>query len=76
MVKYFILIRTKKTKKKIGAIPIKKGVSKTTLRKLIRRSNKKVNMIIITESQLKRMLKGLKRVKLGRKTKRSRKRKK
>jgi len=57
MVRYFILIKRKGSKKWLGAIPAKKGVSLAKLRTINTRSGfvKK----IITESQLKSIVKSL-----------------
>lgn len=59
MVKYYILVKEKTSKNWLGAIPIKKGATKTTVQKTLRAGRKKgYSYRIISESQLKKMLRG------------------
>lgn len=77
--RYYILIKRKGTKKWLGAIPAKKGVSKSKLIQLFSRKLKKgFTYRIITQAQLKRYLarlvpKGIRRIK-GSKRRKIRKR--
>ena len=57
MVKYYILIKRKTSKKWVGAIPSKKNVSLTKLKTIIKNSIKKGwTAKIITQTQLKKFL--------------------
>lgn len=59
MVKYFILIKRKASKTWLGAIPARAGVSKGKLQSTLRRQLKPgFSARIITEDQLRRLLRG------------------
>lgn len=69
---YYILIKRKKSKSWLGAIPTRKGITKAKLRKTARSQIKKgFTYRIITASQLKRILKS--KVRSAKKRPRSRK---
>lgn len=57
MVKLFIIIKRRGSKRFSGAIPVKKGVSRAKLKKSIRNRIKKgFSFKIVTDSQLKRII--------------------
>ena len=57
MVRYFILIRKKKTKQWKGAIPTRRGISLAKIKKLLRTQLRQgYQGRIVTEAQLKRLL--------------------
>jgi len=81
MARLFILIKRKGSSRYAGAIPAKSGVSKTRLNKVVPKGLKKgYSYRIVTEAQLKRLIKSRipkrrrKKVKRRRKVKRTRRR--
>ena len=57
MANLFLLIKRKGSRKFLGAIPAKKGTSKQALRRKARKQVKKgFTFVIVTETQLKKML--------------------
>jgi len=58
--KYYVLIKKKGTKKWLGAIPSRNGVSITKLRSSLKNASKKFVYKIINSKQLKRLIISLK----------------
>ena len=77
MVRLFILVKRKGSKVWRGAIPAKKNISLKKLRSILSKSVKSgFTAIIVTETQLKRLLKTVKvRRKVRRRTRKVRRRK-
>lgn len=60
MARFYVLIKRKNSKTVLGAIPARKGISRTDLRNSARRQvGKRFNFRIIAESDLKKMFKNL-----------------
>ena len=58
MAKYFVLIKRKSSKRYLGAIPARSGVSLAKLRSNVsKRINKKYTYRIVTQAQLKSFIK-------------------
>jgi len=73
MAELYILIKKKGTKRFIGAIPTKKGATKTTLAKKLRKQLKPgFSAKIVTKMQLKRVIEKMSHRKLRRQVKRKR----